>query len=404
MSGKDDLSGNKTLIPTDGITESNPGIGPDGKKITGAKTTKFALFTENWIQMQTFIATALKLPISNGDFDTKYGVFDAKHKAAVQNCITAFTSLHGSAQEFGNPAVLMKELASLQGGEKPPSIYGEIVWVANQIASAAQSFEFTYSSLKEVLVDSMSKEERKAALTEILTGKGGLRDKAVEMEAKATTLRNRLMAFSTKIGENQKSIDLYANVSGEVYRDAVAKAGELGTQLTELKVKIKEHNDAYIGYAAGAGGGAALIFIFTFGLGWPIALAYGVGMGVGGAEMARQAMENCKTLFEEAKGDQQQKLVLQADLEGLNTRIGDIRTHVDAVCDGLKGIIGVWNNQVAALDTIVKDTDLDKLLTFPALNLKLGILAAQGKWKQIATDTFEFTANAFVEYREQKAA
>ena len=153
--------------------------------------------------------------------------------------------------------------------------------------------------------------------------------------------------------------------------------------------------------AAGAGGGAALIFIFTFGLGWPVALAYGVGMGVGGAEMARQAMENFKTELEKAKGDQQKKLVLQADLEGLNAKIGSIKNQVDAVCAGLKTIVGVWNNQVSVLDSIVKSTELEKMLTFTAINQKLGLLNAQEKWNQVATDTTEFTSNAFVEYREE---
>jgi len=404
MSDNDVLTDNKTLIPGDGITENNPGVGRDGKKIAGAKPTKFALFTENWLQLQNFVTTALKLPISNGDFDTKYGVFETGHKKSVENCVAAFASLHDSAQEFGNPVVLMKELLTLKGGEKPASIYGEIVWVANHIANAAQSFEYTYSSLKDVLTESMSKEERRAALKEILTGKGGLRDTAIDMETKAKNLRNRLIAFSGKIGENQKAINQYANISGEIYKEAVTKVGELSEQLTTLKVEIQKHNDAYIGFAAGAGGGSFLILLFTFGLGWPIALGYGIGMGVGGAEMARQAMENCKNLFETAKGDQKQKLLLQADLEGLNAGIGNIQAHVNAVCEALQRIIGVWSNQVAALDKISVDTDIDLLLTYSALNVKLGIVRATEKWKSIAVDTYEFTANAFVEYREEKAA
>jgi hypothetical protein len=67
----------------------------------------------------------------------------------------------------------------------------------------------------------------------------------------------------------------------------------------------------------------------------------------------------------------------------------------------LKTIVGVWNNQVSVLDSIVKSTELEKMLTFTAINQKLGILNAQEKWNQVATDTTEFTSNAFVEYREE---
>jgi hypothetical protein len=390
-----------TLVPKDGIIVSNSGMSKDGGKIKDAKPTKFALFTEDWIQMQNFVTAALKLPISDGDFDTKYGEFEAKSKDAITHCVGAFKELRASAEDFGNPAVLLREIQNLKGGAKPPSIYGEIVWVANAIADAARTFKFTYSQLGQVLTESMPKEERREALIGILTGPGGLRDTAVEMGTKTDNLVKRLAAFSGKISKNQEAINAYANSSGQIYKEAVTKVGELGEQLSKLRIEIQKANDAYIGYAAGAGGGAALIFIFTFGLGWPVALAYGVGMGVGGAEMARQAMENFKTELEKAKGDQQKKLVLQADLEGLNAKIGSIKNQVDAVCAGLKTIVGVWNNQVSVLDSIVKSTELEKMLTFTAINQKLGILNAQEKWNQVATDTTEFTSNAFVEYREE---
>jgi len=43
------------------------------------------------------------------------------------------------------------------------------------------------------------------------------------------------------------------------------------------------------------------------------------------------------------------------------------------------------------------------MLTFSAINQKLGILNAQGKWQQIASDTSEFTTYGFAEYREEQA-
>jgi len=392
-----------TLVPKDGIISSNPGIAPDGSRIPGAKATKFALFTADWIQLQNFVAVALKLPISKGDFGAKYGEFDAKNKKAITDCVGAFQKLHDSAEEFGNPVVLAREVQALTGGAKPPSIYGEIVWVANHISNAARTFNFTYAELANVLTPSQSKEQRKQALIEILSGPGGLRDTAIDMEAKATSLRDRLINFSAKIGESQTAINTYAGVSGAVYKEAVAKVGDLGKQMSDLRVQIQKHNDEYIGYAAGAGGGAALIFIFTFGLGWPIALAYGIGMGVGGAEMARRAMENAQKLYDTAKGDLQQKLALEGDLEALNQKIGDIQSKVNAVCDGLNRIVGVWNNQVFRLDAITKSTDLDLMLTYSALNQRLGILDAQNSWQQIAADTSEFTTHAFVQYREDAA-
>jgi hypothetical protein len=393
-----------TLVPKDGIIVTNAGKDGNGNKIADAKPTKFALFTEDWIQMQNFVTAALKLPISDGDFDTKYGQFDAQSKKAVEDCVGAFKSLRASAEDFGNPTVLLKEIQNLRGGTQPPSIYGEIVWVANSIADAATQFKFTYSQLAQILTPSMSKDERRATLLGILTGPGGLRDTAVDMGAKADHLVKRLAAFSLRIAKDQEAINNYASLSGKVYKEAVTKVGELGEELSRLRVEIQKANDKYIGFAAGAGGGAALIFIFTLGLGWPIALGYGVGMGVGGAEMARQAMETFKTELAKAKGDQEKKIVLQSDLEGLNAKIDDIQKQVNAVCAGLQNMVGVWNNQVFVLDQISQSTEIEKMLTYEAINQNLQLLAAQTKWQQIAVDTAEFTSNAFVVYRDEKKA
>lgn len=393
-----------TLVPKDGIIVANSGKDRDGHNIKEAKATKFALFTEDWIQMQNFVTAALKLPISGGEFDTKYGEFDTKSKAAIKDCVAAFESLRKSAEKFGNPTVLLKEIQHLRGGEKPSSIYGEIVWVANAIADAATTFKFTYSQLAQILTPSMTKDERKAALLGILTGKGGLRETAVNMGKKADDLVKGLAKFSEKIGKDQAAINTYASLSGKVYKEAVTKVGELGTELSRLREEIQKANDKYIGFAAGAGGGAALIFIFTFGVGWPIALGYGIGMGVGGAEMARQAMETFKTELAKATGDQEKKIVLQADLEGLNAKIDDIQKQVNAVCAGLQAIVGVWNDQVFVIDQITKSTEIEKMITFDAINQKLKILDAQTKWQQIAVDIAEFTSNAFVVYQDENKA
>ncbi len=392
-----------TLVPKNGIIERNAGTGPDGTRIKDAEDFKFTLFTDDWLALQNFVTGALRLPISTGDFTEKYGTFDADKKSAVTNCVDAFQDLHASAEEFGNPAVLLRELQTLMGGEKPASIYGEIIWVANQIASTANTFSFTYKTLQQILPDDLPQEERKKALGQILSGKGGLRDKALDMEGKANSLVKRLTQFGERIGKSQTSINAYAGKASDIYISAAKKLEELNDLIATTQNEIDKQTKAYIDWTAGAAGGSAAIMVFSCGLLFPLALGWGLGAGLGGAEQARKAKEDAENLINSQQGDKKKKTLLKMDLNGLNSQIGDIRDKVNAVTAGLEAIASVWNTQVTDLDKIVENTQLDKLLTFDEFNQKVGILDAQEKWQLISKTTYKFTSRALVQYREEAA-
>ena len=143
-----------TLEPIDGISVRNTGVNAStGLTAFGdpGKPTKFALFTADWIQLQNFVAGALRLPITQGDFVTTYG--DFKKRELVTNAVKAIHDLHESAVAFGDPAALWKEWAEkdLTTTDKPNTLYGKIVWVAGQIMSTAETFKDTYETLEIAL-------------------------------------------------------------------------------------------------------------------------------------------------------------------------------------------------------------------------------------------------------------
>ncbi|MCO4848996.1 MAG: hypothetical protein KC448_13625 [Yoonia sp.] len=92
------------------------GTGPDGKV-----KSRFALLSKDWVSLQASTAVALDLPVSHGNFEEKYGSFGTS--AVITDCISAMRDVQNTAQEFGDPARLRKQLIqdkTLLNTQAPP--------------------------------------------------------------------------------------------------------------------------------------------------------------------------------------------------------------------------------------------------------------------------------------------
>lgn len=384
-----------TLVPDDGITVPNSGIASDGTAVPGAKPTKFALFIADWIEMQRFVTGALRLGVSVGDFTAKYGKFDTADETDINNCVSAFATLHDAAKDFGNPITLIAEMQKLGAGDKPASLYGQIVWLSTQIANAASTFHFTYSSLKEVLTDNMSLPDRIAALTDLLTGPGGLSSLAEDMKNKTLDLQKALLAFSARIAAAQVEVDKYASEDSKIYQDVLAAIETDKKAVEDTEQTIKDLAKKYSDYCAAAAAGSIGLMLITGGMAWPLAVADAAVFG-SLAEKARKAKDDAEDLLNVEKGELAQKNLLKFDIGALNDQIGPIKDSVDKTAGLLEQIAGVWGNEVVKFAAITKETEIGTLATYSALQDRLHILDAQNKWQDIAADTFQFTAGAFV--------
>lgn len=101
------------LTSIDGEDYAEPSIAPTPGLTRGAdprsgQPTQFALFSDNWIQLQAYVGSALELPITTGDFESKYGSLGGSQ--VVKDCIIAMGGVRDSATEFGNPKTLRAAL------------------------------------------------------------------------------------------------------------------------------------------------------------------------------------------------------------------------------------------------------------------------------------------------------
>jgi DNA repair exonuclease SbcCD ATPase subunit len=393
-----------TLEPIAGISVPNKEyIATTGKTSAGipAKPSKFVLFTQDWIQLQNFVAVALELPVTQGDFKEKYGEFTKTE--LITNAVDALKDLHDSAKVFGNPAKLWEEWAAkdLTTAEMPESLYGKIVWVAGQVMTKAESFRDTYENLEAVLDESFSEEKRQRNPKALLTGKGGLTDEAREMSAQCKELRGELAEFATRVGKSQEKIGKYFDEKTEICQAAEDAVADISQRIKELENERDSLQRQYDGAAAGAAAGSYILMVISGGMLFPAALGLGLGLGLGLAETYRKNRDATIELIGKRQNDKQKKVLLHMHIVGLNKQIGPIKEKVEKVIDGLGQIAMVWDDQIVRLDAIVKSTDFAKMIKYEAANQIMKIDLAIKKWNQIAEDTKEFRHGALVQYKSE---
>ena len=142
-----------SIAPPAGLTTpANPASG---------QKSQFALFSDNWLQMQGYVAAAVALPISEGDFVAKYGQFDGE--AVIKDCIGAMRQVQATSTEFGDPKALRAALINdpnlLANPTPPKEIYSHTVWMGQRVHTTAATVVSGYESVLDGLTGLPSKEQ-----------------------------------------------------------------------------------------------------------------------------------------------------------------------------------------------------------------------------------------------------
>jgi hypothetical protein len=234
-----------TLQPPAGLVVPNP-QGPGNPPL-------FFLFTEDWLQLQTFIVRTMQLPTTSGDFEATYGTFTDQPQAT--GCLAAMQALQGLGTSFGDPATLMAQLASeptiLQTETPPNALYTHIVWYATRLNQAATAFNQTLSTFMEMLNPANCGDPNSCLvmLQELLTGPEGLQSMARDQIAKANVLVQAMEAFNGKLEPAIDTMGSYASPSGAFYpqvQAAIAADAGAGTESEEQKkILLKMVLDAF---------------------------------------------------------------------------------------------------------------------------------------------------------------
>jgi hypothetical protein len=402
---------NISFLPDEGILVPTPPLTPEvrafvqsqqqaahpGRALLMAEDAvpkfRFVLFSADFIKLQLAVTQALALPIVSNNFDSKYGTFS--NRDTVRDCVQALSNLNTHCANFGNPAKLAKEITALATGTKPDKLYGQIVWLAQQIAATADTFTFTLQTLNEELPN-LPTEQRYEVLKELLLGEGGLVSEVMRMETETTELRDKILNYLVRMREIKTPIHTYFSKSSDIYKEAKQKNEEISKKLTDMQAELDSTRADYIKYVVAASAGSVGLFMFTGGMLWPVSAVIG---GVFGdlAEKARKRANEIEAELGPLGVQVRQKADLVADVNALTAAITPVDEYLQTVCDGLATIGGVWTNMVVKLHDIVDRTSPEALHNVSAVTQRFRILEGQKRWADVAAGTYDFTAKAFVE-------
>jgi hypothetical protein len=402
-----------TLLPSADLTQTS---------LTTVRPNRFILFTDSWLNLQNYIQTCLQLPISVQDFEKSYGTFE--QKSLVTGAFDAMNKLKGLTTDFGNPTILKKKIVTdpsyLFTPTAPSEIYSHIVWLAMQIQNTANTFQFTFASLKDVIGPGAgTKEERAQNLRDILIGPGGLVSLAEEMKAKTTALISKLAIFEGKITDANVQMVTYTSQQSDILKAANRLVGEYTDKINnELKpasdAAWKAWRDFTIAAVTVSVGLAAIGCLMvalapvTFGAtgiaGMGLIAGGVIAAGVLGDAAAKQRALYNSLLdqIDTAEAAKKQKVTLVSDLTGLNGQISLVGQGLSDFKSNLAVIEGIWLDIGGKLAYICANYTVDQLSNLPWVTQTFKIMDAQNKWGEISTTTQEFTQNSLVDYRQGK--
>ncbi len=388
------------LVPNNTLTIRNSAPPPD--KSGPTPPDRFILFGQSWLTMQNAVAASLKLPLNQGEFDTKYGAFPATDKAEVDGCFTAMANLRDLSSSFGDPKTIKAKIADdgkyLFTQTPPEEIYGHIAWLAIQIENAASTFDNTFAVLQDLLSPSAgTPAERADNLRAILTGDGGLTSTASAMGDRTATLSSKLATFDGKVNEASSAILEYSGGSSQILADANKLLGQLKSDIDTMQKAADAAHTAWRNYTIAAVTTSVGITILSGGLLWFVGLGLGIGLGVAAAkEMTLYNSLTNQIAGKEA--DVKQKTHLVTDLTGLNKQMPDLVSAVSEFKTRMEEVEGVWTDIGGNLAYIASNYTDEQLSNYSWVVQTTKILDAQKKWEAIAATAQQFTQHSLVSY------
>jgi hypothetical protein len=385
-----------------------PGLVRDADPRSGQKT-QFALFTNDWLQLQGYIGAAVQLPITDGDFASKYGSFSGE--SLIKDCIGAMRDVQQASTEFGDPralrTALLKNPNLLASKEPPQEIYTHTVWLGQRVHTTAATIVSGYESVLDGLTGLPPTEQvanLKAYLFDQTLGPIAL---AGTMNAEIGVLIKKLGAFEQKMNTYNQKMQAFTREGSKLVALVDTTIGELGQKIKDLERSRDEAWQAWKNFTIAAVASAvgcvligALLAPLTGGVsllvGAAAGIAAGVGLGVKAAENRAKYNEYCK-LVVGAQGDLVQKQRLRGDLSGFNMAMQQAGPAMAGFLKSLQTMQGVWvqmGSDMKAINESVTPANVGDLAFLVKAKSKMAVDA----WKAVDDSAKQFTTNSLVDY------
>ncbi|MGC2400412.1 MAG: alpha-xenorhabdolysin family binary toxin subunit A [Acidobacteriaceae bacterium] len=365
----------------------------------------FALFTNDWLTLQAYIVQALQLPLTTADFTAKYGTFADQQQ--ITNVVNAMQSVQALSAQFGDPATLVAQLAQdpaiLEGTTPPAEIYPHIVWLANQVYNAAQTFTGTLSSFEQLLNPSNcgSQAQCAAILKEVLTGVGGLQSTAQTAQGQTNDLIQKLAQFNQSMVAPNQQLQAYTTESSQFYTDAQAAEGQDASDVAIFQTDANAAYKEWENYTIAATTTSVGITVLSCGLLWPVGAALGGGLGYA-AGKARESYNNYCGERNQATADEQKKAQLVTDLSGFNSQIQNVSGASASFLSTLQQVEGAWTTIGQNLSYIVNNYTDAQLSSYSWIVQALNLNQATQDWQAIGAAAQSYTTNSLVTFTFQQ--
>lgn len=385
-----------------------PGLTTAADPNSGQKT-KFALFSDSWLELQGYIGSALELPIAKGDFEVKYGSIGSS--TTILECIAAMRGVQEASTEFGNPktlrAALIKDPNILATPQPPTEIYTHTVWMGQRVHETAGRIVSGYESVLEALPGLPPKEQVENIKAYLFDETLGPIPLSKKMSDEVGALIKKLGKFEQKMNEYNDKLAKFTSSSSTMIQEVDRLVGSLSQQIRDLE---KSRDEAYKAWrdftiaAVTASVGCALIGAilapFTGGvsllIGGLAAIATGVGLGVKAAQMRAQYNEYCNQIQTQTV-ELQKKNRLRGDLGGLDLQMKKVGPAMTKFLKTLQEVEGVWvtmNTDMLAINSSVTEANIGSVPFLVKSKAKLAI----DSWKSVDDAAKQFTVGSLVDY------
>lgn len=390
---------NIDIGPSAGLIESTPD--------STVKQTRFGLFTTEWIQMQSYVAAAVEMPIGQGNFTEKYGAFD--DSSLITGCVDAMKNVQATASEFGDPKSLKKQLtanpALLASDEAPKEIYTHTVWLGQRVNQTAFKIQSGYQSVLDEVSGLPSQSQVDAIKAYLFDATLGPIPLSITMAAQVGDLVKKLGKFEEKMAAYNDTMQKFVNSSGQMMTTLDNTLGTLAKQIDKLKTDRDAAYDAWVKWtiaAVVASVGVAIIggLLAPFSFGASVAVgatagaAVGIGLGIKASTYMAKYNEYCKELKAKEK-DLKQKNLLKGDLTGFSTQMGIVGPAMTKFMGSLASVQGVFAKMTADMTQLSNDITPQNVGTISFLVKSKANLAID-VWKQVGTAAGDFTVDSLI--------
>ena len=385
-----------------------PGLTTPANPQSGQKS-QFALFSDSWIELQAYVGSASELPITKGDFESKYGAVDGSQ--TVLDCIGAMKSVQNASTEFGNPkslrAALIKNPGLLATPTPPTEIYTHTVWLGQRVHDTSTKLVSGYQSVLDELPGLPPKEQVENLKAYLFDQTMGPIPLAQKMSAEVAALIRKLGLFEQKMNEYNSKLQAFTSSSSTMIANVNRTIGGLETKIVELEklrdAAYKAWRDFTIAAVTASVGCAligGLLAPFTVGVsllvGGAAAIATGVGLGIKAAQNRAAYNEYCTQISSQTQ-ELQKKQRLRSDLGDFNTQMARVGPAMSKFLGSLQTVEGVWvqmNTDMITLGNSITESNVGSMPFLVKAKAKLAI----DSWQAIDDSAKQFTVQSLVDY------